>query len=338
MATSSQLFLLADHIKLSLLERQRALALNLNTPSSQFSHISQSLESLRVGLEGLERGDHSGGREGGREANDPLSRLRSQYNDLYQQLYGDGVSKTESSTRSKATLTQANDPALAADFERAQQTISETAQRSRRMQQNGSKLSRATGGAAGKTVRFHDNNENNNNNISTQRYRDSDDPDFDSDSDPNRAALFPPTRYTDDPNGNNNNHHQPNPLTPSNLDLPTESESTAHLTNAQLLHDHHSSILREQDSQLDSLASSINRQRHLSMAIGDELEDQIGLLDEVDRDVERNQRSLDGARRRLKKVADNASRAAEYCCGCSTSGLVIVGLIVVLVFLIVILK
>jgi syntaxin 8 len=46
----NQLFLLADHIKLSLLERQRALSLNLE-PNSQDGQISRSLESLCEGLE-----------------------------------------------------------------------------------------------------------------------------------------------------------------------------------------------------------------------------------------------------------------------------------------------
>lgn len=52
MANPNQYFLLADHIKLSLLERRRAMALNLE-PTSQDGHISQSLESLREGLESL---------------------------------------------------------------------------------------------------------------------------------------------------------------------------------------------------------------------------------------------------------------------------------------------
>lgn len=54
MATNPpQLFLLADHIKLSLLERQRAVSLNL--PShSQDSQISRSLEQLRSGIDALE--------------------------------------------------------------------------------------------------------------------------------------------------------------------------------------------------------------------------------------------------------------------------------------------
>ena len=54
MANPSQLYLLADHIKLSLLERQRAISLNLE-PNSQDGHISRSLDSMREGVEALEQ-------------------------------------------------------------------------------------------------------------------------------------------------------------------------------------------------------------------------------------------------------------------------------------------
>lgn len=54
MAQASQLFLLADHIKLSLLERQRAISLKLE-PNAQDGQISRSLNSLREGIEAAER-------------------------------------------------------------------------------------------------------------------------------------------------------------------------------------------------------------------------------------------------------------------------------------------
>lgn len=54
MSNPTQLFLLADHIKLSLLERQRAISLDLE-PNSQDGEISRSLESFRDGLESLEK-------------------------------------------------------------------------------------------------------------------------------------------------------------------------------------------------------------------------------------------------------------------------------------------
>jgi syntaxin 8 len=66
MANPSQLFLLADHIKLSLLERQRAIALDLE-PNAQDGNISRSLESMREGLQAID---------------DEVSRLQSQ-NDPY---------------------------------------------------------------------------------------------------------------------------------------------------------------------------------------------------------------------------------------------------------------
>lgn len=54
----SQLFLLADHIKLSLLERQRAISLNLE-PNSHDGQITRSLESLQSGIEALEAKEDS---------------------------------------------------------------------------------------------------------------------------------------------------------------------------------------------------------------------------------------------------------------------------------------
>ncbi|KAG7144071.1 hypothetical protein HYQ46_007194 [Verticillium longisporum] len=53
MSKPNQLFLLADHIKLSLLERQRAKSLNLDD-DSQEGHISRSLDQFRDGLEALQ--------------------------------------------------------------------------------------------------------------------------------------------------------------------------------------------------------------------------------------------------------------------------------------------
>jgi len=52
MSKPNQLFLLADHIKLSLLERRRAQSLNLEG-NSQDGHISRSLEQFKDGLEAL---------------------------------------------------------------------------------------------------------------------------------------------------------------------------------------------------------------------------------------------------------------------------------------------
>ena len=105
MANPSQLYLLADHIKLSLLERQRAISLNLE-PSSQDGHISRSLDSMREGVEALEQvGDN----------NDQAKRLRDQYDDLTSQFRGFPTTSTSS-------VNQPNDPALSSDFANAKDT------------------------------------------------------------------------------------------------------------------------------------------------------------------------------------------------------------------------
>ena len=57
MSNPNALLLLSDHIKLSLLERQRAKTLKLSR-DSQDGHISRSLDQFREGLEALEK-EHS---------------------------------------------------------------------------------------------------------------------------------------------------------------------------------------------------------------------------------------------------------------------------------------
>lgn len=122
----------------------------------------------------------------------------------------------------------------------------------------------------------------------------------------NRTALMP---YTDDPDYNVPDHE--------NLD------------NEQI-HQYHSRVMAEQDSQLDVLGESIGRQRELSIQIGDELDEQGMMLDDVDRGVDRHQTTLDRARGRLGKIARKAKD--------NMSLTVIFVLIVVLVLVIIILE
>ena len=265
MSNPSQLFLLADHIKLSLLERHRAISLSITPNPTQDAQISRSLESFREGIESLSTRSSD---------TDSLTQLRSQYADLAKQFHG----SEEESEPSNTTLTRPNNPSLKPDFDHA-------ATQKPQPQRADSK----------KNVRFRD------------------DPSTSTDSeietdDVNRAALFP-QRYTDEP--------------------PTPPDPSASMDNQQI-HEYHSQVLAEQDDQLDTLSESIGRQRHLSMQIGDELEGQVALLDEVDRGVDRHQGRLDGAKRRLNGVG----RAASRNWGMTT----IVILIVILVLLIIVLK
>ncbi|OQO05718.1 hypothetical protein B0A48_09811 [Cryoendolithus antarcticus] len=105
-ATPQQLLLLADHLKLSLLERQRAKSLGLEA-NKQDGTISQSLQSLDQGLQQLE----SHGSQSDEAANGVVP-LRKQYDELYRQYYGTAPPSVATS--------KPNDPALQADFEAAQ--------------------------------------------------------------------------------------------------------------------------------------------------------------------------------------------------------------------------
>lgn len=113
MTKPSQLFLLADHIKLSLLERQRAVSLSLE-PNSQDGEISRSLESLREAIEGAEAEQARLEEANDNEAadwKDQLDHLRTQFRDLSSQFHGEDASSS--------TLNAPNDQALASDFARA---------------------------------------------------------------------------------------------------------------------------------------------------------------------------------------------------------------------------
>lgn len=137
------------------------------------------------------------------------------------------------------------------------------------------------------------------------RFRDN--PSADSEDDTNRATLFP---YRDDPSD-------------------AESPDHNHLDNQQI-HEYHSQVIQEQDQQLDRLGASIGRQRELSIAIGDELDEQAQLLDDVDDGVTRHQSQIDRARKRVGKIARKAKD--------NLSVTIILSLIIILILLIVITK
>ena len=283
MPKPSQLYLLADHIKLSLLERQRAISLNLE-PSSQDGHLSRSLDQMREGVEALEQS------EGNDDSYVPpgqvrqcmkltcpsVADLRKQFDDLTSEFRG-------FPTTSKPSVSQPNDPALSPDFAAARKIRPRNPSSSSFL-----KRSAADSPRPDKSVRFTD-------------------APSDPQEDANRAALFP---YRDEP-------EQEGP--------PDQS----HLDNEQI-HQYHSQVLRRQDDDLDRLGESIGRQRDLSIQIGNELEDQIDILDDSEQIMDRHQSRLDGARRQLGNVARRARDNKQLT--------IIIVLIIVLVLLIVILK
>ena len=164
MANPTQLSLLADHIKLSLLERQRAISLDLE-PNSQDGHISRSLDSMREGIEALEQQESQPNRSGDPQAAAPL---RQQYDDLTSQFRG-------FPTKSSTSVSQPNDPALSADFARAKDSRPRNPSSSSFLK----RPSTTNSPNPSKSVRFTD-------------------APPDPEEEANRAALFP---YRDEPEG-----------------------------------------------------------------------------------------------------------------------------------------
>ncbi|KAK2603938.1 hypothetical protein QQS21_003873 [Conoideocrella luteorostrata] len=116
MSKPSQLFLLADHIKLSLLERQRATSLNLES-DAQDGYISRSLDQFRTGLASLgqekARLEQEGDTELASSLADSQSNLQRQLDGLTAEFHGFSSAATEH------TLTEPNSTELIDDFSHA---------------------------------------------------------------------------------------------------------------------------------------------------------------------------------------------------------------------------
>ncbi|KAK3113236.1 hypothetical protein LTR53_009660 [Teratosphaeriaceae sp. CCFEE 6253] len=254
--TPRQLTLLADQLNLTLLDRQRAQALNFEPNRQQDAQITRSLTELQSGLEELEERENDLAVL--QNYSEDLERLRPRYEELYARFHGSAPS---------------SQPKRA---EAAQQRPAPDGRRS-------------------KSVRFRDN----------PNLPPSDDDDAEAAA--NRTALFTEQRYRDDPP----------PPDQSDLDN-------------QQIHAQHTSTLREQDAHLDTLGLSVRRQRMLGIEMGDELEGQNALLDDVEAGVDRHQSTLQRAQGRLGRVARGSRDNWSWV----TIGI----LICVLVLLIVVLK
>jgi syntaxin 8 len=143
----------------------------------------------------------------------------------------------------------------------------------------------------------------------TSRFRD--DPDT-QEEDPveraNRTALFAEReRYQDEPATN---------IDQTGMDNPQ-------------IHAHHTQVFRDQDEQLEILGQSIGRQRLLGIQMGDELDEQNELLDDVERGVDRHTSTLERARKRLGHVARKSKASGSWI----TIGILIIVLILVIVIL-----
>jgi syntaxin 8 len=247
--TPRQLLLLADRLKLSLLERQHASSRHQDTTHYD-ARISQTLSQLQAGIAAIETRQPQADAA---EADSDLARVRKQYETLQSQFSAMTVEASTSET-------------------------ADTAQKGTARKQN---------------ARFRD------------------DPNTE-EEDPieraNRAALFADQeRYQDEPS--------------SGIDQ-------TGMDNQQI-HDHHKQVFRDQDEQLEVLGQSIGRQRLLGIQMGNELDEQNDLLDDVERGVDRHTSTLERARRRLGHVARKSKANGSWI----TIGILIIILILVIVIL-----
>ncbi|KAF9929425.1 hypothetical protein FBU30_001563 [Linnemannia zychae] len=97
------------------------------------------------------------------------------------------------------------------------------------------------------------------------------------------------------------------------------------LDNSQMLQ-LHQRIMDDQDQNLDRLSASLSRQQEIGLTINEELESQIGMLDDTEQLVDRTSNRLSIAGRQLAKVAKGTK-------GCGAWGTILI-LVVILVVVI----
>eukprot|EP00842_Homolaphlyctis_polyrhiza_P005816 jgi/Hompol1/6235/HPOL_004894-RA len=82
---------------------------------------------------------------------------------------------------------------------------------------------------------------------------------------------------------------------------PAETDETRPLSNQGLL-ELQRATLKQQDTEIDSLAAIIRRQREIGQAIGDELDSQNQYLDEIDRTVDKVQTNLKTSDKKVQRI------------------------------------
>jgi len=92
----------------------------------------------------------------------------------------------------------------------------------------------------------------------------------------------------------------------------------------------HQQQLLNQDEHLDTLAQSVRRQRALGMDINEELDDQNILLEDLESQLDHNERNLSTGQKRLKYFSSKAKENGQW--------LTILILVIILVLLLIILK
>ena len=92
-----------------------------------------------------------------------------------------------------------------------------------------------------------------------------------------------------------------------------ESDDTRGYDNHGML-ERQQQIMRQQDQGLDLLAQSIARQKNMGLAIGNELEDQNEMLDELSEAMDNTDRRLVRETGHVMRVTEKAKSGGMCCC------------------------
>ena len=72
--------------------------------------------------------------------------------------------------------------------------------------------------------------------------------------------------------------------------------------------------MRQQDDHLEQVGQTVGRLKNIALTIGDELEDQDRLLEDVESRVDNTQGKLKGALKRVEKVYKDSNEKGSLLC------------------------
>ncbi|KAL7750207.1 hypothetical protein RI367_004380 [Sorochytrium milnesiophthora] len=104
--------------------------------------------------------------------------------------------------------------------------------------------------------------------------------------------------------------------------------------NARFIEDESSRqqlVMRQQDEQLEGVLGTVTTLKNVALTMGQELDDQVGLLREVDDHVDNTQSKLKSAMARMNVILKSGNDTKSTCC----IGILVVVLVVLLVFVII---
>lgn len=108
-----------------------------------------------------------------------------------------------------------------------------------------------------------------------------------------------------------------------------DGESIDSTSNQDMFIQHQQQLV-QQDDHLDTLAQSVRRQRALGLDINQELDDQNILLEDLEAQLDHNDRNLSTGQKRLKYFSEKAKENGQW--------ITIIILVIILVLLLIILK